>query len=89
MPFAYLFGVRTWWTLESDHVWTRTQRLASRLWILSGLGLATTPWFTSRAHYNVIIVTAMCIMIGVPIVYSFLIRHQARETLISDTEIKT
>jgi SdpI/YfhL protein family len=35
----FLVGIRAPWTLASDEIWLRTHRLASRLFVLAGLGL--------------------------------------------------
>ena len=36
---SFFIGIRTPWTLSSDHVWRRTHRLASRLMVPAGLVL--------------------------------------------------
>lgn len=71
LPLSYLFGVRTWWTLASDHVWNRTHRMASRLWIAGGLVYALAGWFVSPVSYLNLISLAWLVMTFVPIVYSF------------------
>ena len=75
LPFGYLFGVRTWWTLASDHVWNRTHRLAGRLWMISGIGLAAAPWLTNLAGYANVILASLVLNIVIPVSYSFLIRE--------------
>ncbi len=77
LPFGYLFGVRTWWTLASEHVWNRTHRLAGRLWMISGAGLAAASWFTDISGYTSMIAVSLILNIVIPILYSFLIRDGA------------
>jgi uncharacterized membrane protein len=71
LPLAYLFGIRTWWTLANDHVWNRTHRLASRLWIIGGLIFVFAGWFVTGRNFLNLISLAWTIITIVPIVYSF------------------
>ena len=41
----YTVGIRIPWTLASDEVWSRTHRMAGRIWTLSALPLLLTPFF--------------------------------------------
>ncbi len=75
LPFGYLFGVRTWWTLASDHVWNRTHRLAGRLWIISGIGLAIAPWIPDAVSLSTVVLASLVLNILIPILYSFMIRQ--------------
>ena len=75
LPFTYLFGVRTWWTLASERVWNRTHRLTGRLWIVSGIGLAGTAWTADIAGYRTVILVSLVLNIVIPIAYSFAIRE--------------
>ncbi len=75
LPFAYLFGVRTWWTLASERVWNRTHRLAGRLWIVSGITVAATSWMADTGVLKSAIMGSLVLNIAVPIFYSFAIRE--------------
>lgn len=74
LPFAYLFGVRTWWTLASERVWNRTHRLAERLWIVSGVTLAVAAWVTDANVLKIAIAASLVLNIVTPVLYSFAIR---------------
>jgi len=78
LPLSYLFGVRTWWTLASDHAWNRTHRLTSRLWIAGGLIYAAAGWFVTPISYLNLISLAWIIMTLVPIAYSFFVWRDDR-----------
>ena len=68
----YFIGIRTPWTLESEHVWRRTHRLGGRLWVAGGLlmiVLALLPFNTFRQGSVLVIVGVLAV---VPVVYSFL-----------------
>ncbi len=71
LPLSYMFGVRTWWTLRSDHVWNRTQRFAGRLWMLGGLGYFITPWLFAGPAMTKFMLTDLAAMIMLPILYSW------------------
>ena len=75
LPFGYLFGVRTWWTLASENVWNRTHRLTGRLWIVSGICLAAAAWFADIGAYRAVILMSLILNIVIPILYSFIIRQ--------------
>lgn len=75
LPFAYLFGVRTWWTLASERVWNRTHRLAGRLWIVSGITFVIAAWITDPVVLKAAIMASLVLNIAVPILYSFAIRE--------------
>jgi uncharacterized membrane protein len=64
----FFMGIRTPWTLASDEVWARTNRLAGWLWALGGLALIADSIVGANA------VAILCVagtMVVVPIVYSF------------------
>jgi uncharacterized membrane protein len=58
-------GVRTPWTLSSDYSWSKTHRLASRLFMGSGL-LSLAAWLTvgTKIAIVVLIVTSLVTSIG-------------------------
>jgi uncharacterized membrane protein len=64
----FFMGIRTPWTLASDEVWARTNRLAGWLWAAGGLVFIVE----SIVGVNVIaILSVVGIMLLVPMVYSF------------------
>ena len=65
----YTVGIRLPWTLESRENWNRTHRLASRLWILSGLILLINGMIRSQWMMLPVIVISTVI----PMVYSFIL----------------
>jgi uncharacterized membrane protein len=66
----FFLGVRTPWTLASEEVWLRTNRLAGRLMVACGVVLlAAAP--LGGAH--LLIWPVVAIAAGVPIAYSYLV----------------
>ena len=74
----FFFGIRTPWTLSSDHVWSKTHRLGGRL--LFCLGIGCTVAALTRAA-GTILVTALGGSLGISlflVVYSYLLwKHDA------------
>lgn len=65
----YTVGIKIPWTLDSEENWNRTHRLASWLWILSGVvflinGVLQLGW---------LLVAILMVSVLVPIVYSFVL----------------
>ena len=65
----YTVGIKIPWTLDSEENWNRTHRLASWLWILSGVvflinGILQLGW---------LLVAILMVSVLVPIMYSFVL----------------
>jgi uncharacterized membrane protein len=71
----WFFGIRVPWTLENEEVWTRTHRLAGKLWVAAGvlgLPLALLP----PAPGLTAAVSLLILATLVPVVYSWRIHRQ-------------
>lgn len=70
----YFIGIRTPWTLQSEHVWKETHRLGGKLWMIGGLLMIVIafilPLNSLKAILMVIILTAMVV---IPLVHSYLL----------------
>jgi uncharacterized membrane protein len=70
----FWIGVRTPWTLASDEVWQRTNRLAGSLFVVGGALLAATSLAGNGAFPALVAIVAVVVII--PIVYSYVLyRH--------------
>lgn len=67
----FFVGVRTPWTLASDEVWLRTNRLAGMLMVIGGLALLTTSVVPSLATTVLLAVSAAVVV--VPVAYSYVL----------------
>jgi uncharacterized membrane protein len=67
----FFVGVRTPWTLASDEVWSRTNRLTGRLLVLSGIALTVTA--VLGIDLLVPLVGILAVIAIVPIGYSYLL----------------
>lgn len=67
----FFVGIRTPWTLASDEVWLRTNRLGGRLMVVGGLVIVALSSFASWAVGALIAVVV--IVAFVPIVYSYVL----------------
>lgn len=73
----YFTGVRTPWTLHNPAVWRRTHRFSGRMWVTGGLLIALAAFMPVTLSISMII-TALVIMIILPIVYSWLISRRVK-----------
>lgn len=66
----YTVGIKLPWTLDNDDNWNRTHRLAGFLWVACGIVMIITT-FLPRSVMMPILIGVLCIVVGVPIIYSF------------------
>lgn len=69
----YFVGVKTPWTLASEEVWRKTHRLASRVWVASGLVMALAGLILGGEKGIALIVAAIAAAVIIPLVYSYII----------------
>ncbi len=50
----YFVGIKTPWTLSSENVWNKTHRLGSRLFIVWGALLITSPWLPAPIAFLIL-----------------------------------
>jgi immunity protein, SdpI family len=67
----FWFGVRTPWTLASDEIWLRTNRLAGRLFVAGGIIIALAS-FAGKIAIGVLIAVVSAVA-AFSIVYSYVI----------------
>jgi len=69
----FFVGIRTPWTLSSDHAWSRTHRLGGRLFILVGV-LIILAALTGNGPLSVaVILGGTVLVVGVSLVYSYVV----------------
>jgi uncharacterized membrane protein len=75
----FLVGIRTPWTLSSEEVWIKTNRLGGKLMMAAGLVMMVTAFapLPGRAVPSLVI-GLVVVMVGVPIVYSYLLWRRER-----------
>jgi len=67
----YFVGIKVPWTLNNDEVWTKTHRMAGKLWFWGGLLGITLTLIIQNAFVALIPISLICAL--APIVYSYLI----------------
>jgi uncharacterized membrane protein len=67
----FWFGVRTPWTLASDEVWQRTNKLAGQLFIAGGAAVVIASFFGTAVVAVLIAVIAITVCISV--IYSYVL----------------
>jgi uncharacterized membrane protein len=81
----YLIGMRTPWTLASEDVWIRTHRLAGKLMVAAGLVIAGAALLDLPPEWRmVLLIAAIALSAGAPIVYSFLLWRRERAAQASE-----
>lgn len=65
-------GIRTPWTLSSDHVWRETHRLGGRTFVLGGL-ITIAAAFVPRAAAPWVALAGLLLGAFVPVVYSYVV----------------
>ena len=73
----FVFGIRTPWTLSSDAVWARTNRVGGYTMVAAGL-LTVAAAFVARPLGVVIALASMFIAALTPIVYSYVLWSRER-----------
>ena len=66
----FFLGIRTPWTLASDEVWLRTNRLGGKLVVLTGLVLLASSFLGAGAIWFLLTIP---VAVGIPIVYSYIL----------------
>jgi uncharacterized membrane protein len=75
----YLVGIRTPWTLASEEVWIKTHRLGGKLMVAGGLLLILAAFVPIPSGLlATIFAGAIGLMVGVPVVYSYLLWRRER-----------
>jgi uncharacterized membrane protein len=67
----YFVGIKVPWTLNSDEVWTRTHKLAGKLWFWGSLVAIGLYFVFDRFEW--VLVPLLVVMVVVPILYSYVI----------------
>lgn len=76
----FLAGIRTPWTLSSEEVWIKTNRLGGKLMMLAGLMMIAAAFLPiPGTAIPMLMIGVVVVMVGVPLVYSYILwrREQA------------
>ena len=80
LPLArsnFIFGIRTPWTLSSEHVWARAHRVGGYAMVAAGL-LTMVSAFFARPGGVVVALASMMLAGMIPVVYSYLLWSRDR-----------
>lgn len=67
----YFVGIKVPWTLNNDVVWTRTHKMAGKLWFWGGLIGIASLFFVK--NFALVMLPIIIFIIVVPIIYSYII----------------
>jgi len=79
MRSGFFFGLRTPWTLSSDHVWKKTHRLAGKLFMLAGIIIFLTSFIVTIKTMSYILLATVLPAAIIPVIYSWMIWRQEKE----------
>ena len=65
----YTVGIKISWTLNSEENWNKTHRLAGWLWVVCGLLIMLSAFFSTLW----VMLAAPLVMVLIPIIYSYLL----------------
>lgn len=74
----YFIGIKTPWTLASEEVWTRTHRLAAKLWTVGGLIGFIMVLLKVNLSWTFTVILILPALI--PTVYSYVIFNKLKKT---------
>ncbi|HII79612.1 MAG TPA: SdpI family protein [Methanosarcina sp.] len=66
----WFIGIRTPWTLSSERVWKRTNRLGGKLIKIAGISAMLGAFFPEYAIYFILV--PIIIVVGITVVYSYI-----------------
>ncbi|MDQ1276523.1 MAG: hypothetical protein QG610_2101 [Euryarchaeota archaeon] len=66
----WFVGIRTPWTLSSDRVWKRTNRLGGKLFRIAGIAAVFGAFFQEYAIYFILV--PVLVAAGITVVYSYI-----------------
>lgn len=75
----WFIGIRTPWTLSSETVWEKTNKLGSDLMMISGLLMAATV-LVSNTYKIIIFILAISLMVLVAPIYSYILYRKEQKT---------
>lgn len=67
----YFAGIRLPWTLNNAENWRRTHQLSGKLWFAGGLLIAAVSFFLSPQASFVFFLSAIFVLVLIPVVYSY------------------
>ncbi len=67
----YFVGLRTPWTLNNAEVWTKTHRLAGRVWVSATLLMMVLVWFFPLKIFAFFFIAYIVVIVIIPAVYSW------------------
>lgn len=69
----YFIGIRTPWTLENEHVWKETHKLAGKIWFAGGLLVILSSLIFNEEIGIIIFMSIVAIMGLIPVIHSYLL----------------
>ncbi len=76
---GFFVGIRTPWTLSSDHVWKKSHRLGGRLLMIAGFIIFGAGLFYNGITMSVIILATILPATLIPVVYSWIIWRREKD----------
>ncbi len=75
IPQNYLVGIKTVWGYKNDDIWTKTQRLSSKLWIIAGFIMIISNFSPWNIH-GILNLSLMLVLVIVPNIYGMILQRK-------------
>ena len=76
----YFIGIKTPWTLDSEHVWKVTHILGGKIWLIGGLIIVISSLCLNNEYSKYIFFTTTAIIVLVPVIYSYIASREEKAT---------
>jgi len=75
----YFIGIKCPWTLNSDVVWIRTNKLAGKLWFWGGLAGLVALFIIK--DFKLVLIPVLFVTVIIPVVYAYIIHQKIQKQL--------
>ena len=76
----YFIGIKTPWTLDSEHVWKVTHILGGKIWLFGGLIIVISSFCLNNDYSKYVFFTTTTIIVLVPVIYSYIASKEEKAT---------
>lgn len=74
----WFIGIKLPWTLDNETVWRKTHYLAGKIWFWTGLILLILSFILPKTILNLIVFSAISVMVIIPIIFSYIILQKEK-----------
>lgn len=68
----YFIGIRTPWTLADESVWTKTHRMAAKVWVIASIIAIIVMVFLNEELMRIFFTVYVALIVLIPVMFSFI-----------------